>query len=134
MVDITKKAILVALLLSSCKQEKEIEQKKYFDLKKLYTSIIQELKVEKPQVEKHWQIGSKKESKTTNDIDWEKELSLFLDADLNKSAYLNSYKISEKAGTKTYILKSGERLPVKKMVITEKPNKLSTEIYVKTNT
>ncbi len=49
----------------------------------------------------------------TNKIDWQKELELFLQADLNKQSYQLSYNKEETPQMAVYTLKEGEKLPVK---------------------
>ncbi|MCP9756250.1 hypothetical protein EGI26_13890 [Lacihabitans sp. CCS-44] len=126
--------LLIPLLLLSCNQEKELLNKKYFDLKEFSESLILSLENQKPEVLKTWQIGKQKETKTTKDIEWTKELSLFVEADLNKSAFVNSYEIFENKGIISYKLKKSESLPVKKMTIEKLKEKDSKEISVEIST
>jgi hypothetical protein len=129
----TKKILLISLLLISCNQEKEILNKKYFDLKGFSESLILRLENQKPEVLKTWQIGKQKETKTTKDIEWAKELSLFVEADLNKSAFVNSYEVSENQNIINYKLKKSESLPVKMMTIETLTENDSKQISVETS-
>lgn len=129
----TKKILLISLLLISCNQEKEILNKKYFDLKGFSESLILSLENQKPEVLKTWQIGKQKETKTTKDIEWAKELSLFVEADLNKSAFVNSYEVSENQNIINYKLKKSESLPVKMMTIETLTENDSKQISVETS-
>jgi hypothetical protein len=52
-----------------------------------------------------------------NKIDWQKELELFLQADLNKQSYQLSYNKEETPKMVVYMLKEGESLPVKSLKI-----------------
>lgn len=130
----TKKILLISLFFVSCKQEKPIANKKYFDLKGFSASIITELEIKKPEVTKVWQIGNQKETKSTKDIDWGKELSLFVDADLNKSAFVNSYSINETPKGVNYKLKPAESLLVKSMAVEDLEEKNSKLIRIETST
>ncbi len=130
----TKKILLISLFFVSCKQEKQITNKKYFDLKGFSESIIAELEIRKPEIKKVWQIGSLKETKSTKDIDWVKELSLFVDADLNKSAFVNSYSINESSKGINYKLKPTESLLVKSMKVENLEEKNSKQIIIETST
>jgi hypothetical protein len=130
----TKKILLISLFFVSCKQEKQITNKKYFDLKGFSESIIAELEIKKPEVTKVWQIGNNKETKSTNDIDWAKELSLFVESDLNKRAFVNSYSIKETSKGVNYKLKPGESLLVKSMAIENLEEKNSKIISIETST
>lgn len=129
----TKKILLISLLLTSCNQEKELLNKKYFDLKGFSESIIEGLENKNPTVLKTWQIGNQKETKNTRDIDWAKELSLFVEADLNKSAFVNSYEISKNQNIINYKLKKSESLPVKMMTIETLTENDSKQIAVETS-
>jgi hypothetical protein len=130
----TKKILLISLFFVSCKQEKQITNKKYFDLKGFSESIIAELEIKKPEVTKVWQIGNNKETKSTKDIDWAKELSLFVESDLNKRAFVNSYSIKETSKGVNYKLKPGESLLVKSMAIENLEEKNSKIISIETST
>ena len=129
-----KKILLISLFLVSCNQEQQIINKKYFDLKGFSESIIKELEIKKPEVTKVWQIGNQKETKSTHDVDWKKELSLFVDADLNKRAFVNSYSIHETSKGVNYKLKPGESLLVKSMAIENLEEKNSKIISIETST
>ncbi|MDZ7935872.1 MAG: hypothetical protein U5M51_13105 [Emticicia sp.] len=62
-------------------------------------------------------IEEKKEVLNTKKIDWQKELELFLQADLNKQSYQLSYNKEETPQMAVYTLKEGEKLPVKSLKI-----------------
>ena len=124
----------IFLILLSCNQEKELSSKKYFDLKGFSDAIITNLSSQKPEVTKVWQLGNQKETKTTNDINWERELGIFKDADLNKSAFVNSYNVIKSRNSEKYELKTGETLPVKKMNIESLPEIEAKLITVETST
>lgn len=130
----TKKILIISLFFVSCRQEKQITNKKYFDLKGFSESIIAELEIRKPDVTKVWQIGNLKETKSTKDIDWAKELSLFVESDLNKSAFTNSYSINETSEIVKYELKPAESLLVKSMAIENLEGKDSKLIRIETST
>lgn len=112
--------LLSALVfLTSCGGNSETETvSKYYDLKSFTENIVKNLAETKPEVSKKWLYNSEKEDKKTNDIDWEKELKLFLDSDINKSSYVTSYDSVVTAHKITYTLKPSEKLPVKELSIT----------------
>ncbi len=130
----TKKILLISLFFVSCKQENQVTNKKYFDLKGFSESIIKELEIKKPEVTKVWQIGNLKETKSTFDVDWKKELSLFVDADLNKRAFINSYTINETSKGVYYKLKPTESLLVKSMAVENLEEMDSKLIRIETST
>ena len=111
--------LLSALVfLTSCGGNSQTETvSKYYDLKSFTENIVQNLSETKPDVSKQWLYNSEKEEKRTNDIDWEKELKLFLDSDINKSSYVTSYDSVVTADKITYTLKASEKVPVKELAI-----------------
>jgi hypothetical protein len=129
-----KKILLISFIFISCNKEKDLTYKKYFDLRGFSESILQKLEKQKPKVTKTWQIGSQKETKVTEKIDWKKELSLFVESDLNKKAFINSYIISETKNTISYDLKKEEALSVKKLKIENLPKKNSKRISISSST
>jgi len=94
-----KNLILVFLVLSiaAC-QQKEISKKQieYVDLGGFFSAEANRLNAQKPTFTKTVCLEGKKESKLLNkSIDWEKELSVFKDADINKPAFNGMYQISK---------------------------------------
>jgi hypothetical protein len=94
-----KKLALVfwALSLSAC-QQKEIRNKQleYVDLQGFFSAEASRLNAQKPTFTKTVGINEKKESKVVNkNIDWEKELNVFKEADINKPAFKGMYQISK---------------------------------------
>ncbi|RRB11105.1 hypothetical protein EHT87_26375 [Larkinella knui] len=86
----------------------------YYDLKSYVEQQIGQLKSQHPTVVKQAGFGNEKEQQTTKDIDWSRELDLFLQADINKQAYQASYqKLRPDSLTYEYTLKPGEKLPVR---------------------
>jgi hypothetical protein len=84
------------LSLASC-QQKEISNKQleYVDLQGFFSAEAGRLNAKKPTFTKTVCINGKKESKVLNkSIDWEKELSVFKEADINKPAFKGMYQIS----------------------------------------
>lgn len=68
-------------------------------------------------VEKTVVLADKQESIETKDIDWNKELELFLQADLNKQSYQSGYTIDVEEKRIRYKLKAGEKLSVTQLII-----------------
>ena len=105
-------------LLSACNPEiKEGKTKKYFDLKGLIESQIKMLNKQKPMVQKTILMSEKSESQLVKTIDWAKELELFIQMDLNKPAFIQSYKVDSASMSVKYELKDTEKLPVKYLKI-----------------
>ncbi|WP_337043276.1 hypothetical protein [Emticicia sp. 17c] len=116
--------LFVLLFLSACTNpETRISSNQYYDVAGLVNEQIKALSAKKPLVEKNVMLANKQERIETKDIDWEKELELFLQADLNKQSYQLSYVTENTANTTTYRLKPAEKLPVKYVAIEWDENK-----------
>lgn len=87
----------MVLSIAAC-QQKEISKKQieYVDLGGFFSAEANRLNAQKPTFTKTVCLEGKKESKLLNkSIDWEKELSVFKDADINKPAFNGMYQISK---------------------------------------
>jgi hypothetical protein len=92
--------------------------KNYFDVKGFMSQQISALNIRKPLVNKQMNVNGEQEQKSTTEIDWAKELDLFIQSDLNKPAFQSSYETTQPdAYTFVYKLKSSEKLPVKSLTI-----------------
>ena len=108
--------IIIILLLSGCDQpqEKAKEKKIYYDIKGFIETQIEFLSEQKPIVDKVMSVSGKNESRSTKEVDWKKELELFIQADINKPAYSKSYAVSKPDSlTSVYTLKTVENISVK---------------------
>lgn len=113
-----RKLLFISLLLVGCTESSnENTTKYYYDLAGFINQQISQLTVNKPLTQKKLLIGEKNETIQTKDIDWKKELELFLQADLNKQSYQLSYTQDNTQNTTVYQLKAGEKLPVKALKI-----------------
>lgn len=112
-----KKLVYVLSLMlgfSACQSESaEMKVKKYYDLKGLMEKQIEALKLENPKVQKDISINESVENQTIDSLDWSKELEFFVQADLNKPAFVNSYRVDSSSVGVKYFLKETENLPVK---------------------
>ena len=112
--------VICLLVLSSCREEETDpnEKKTYYDLKGFVDNQIVYLNEKKPKVTKTVQLGGKKEVRAEIETDWKKELELFVQADINKPAYRNSYSIIRSdSSVYEYRIKEGEKLPVQYLMI-----------------
>lgn len=105
---------LLLLGLTACTNPtKEAASGQFYDLKSYIEKQIAVLNKKKPTVEKQIGLADGRDLKTTNEIDWTRELDLFLQADINKQAYQASYQVTRPDSlTYEYQLKEGEKLPV----------------------
>lgn len=108
-------AAVLLLSLASCRQEETRDDapKIYYDLKGFVETQIVYLNEKKPEVSKTALLGSKREVSKTREVDWKKELELFVQADINKPSYRQSYEIAQNGPLHyEYRLKPGNDLPV----------------------
>lgn len=113
-----RKLLFISFLMFGCNESKNLNTTKfYYDLAGLINQQISQLTKKQPITVKNLLIGEKTETLQTNDIDWKKELELFLQADLNKQSYQLSYEKDSTQNTVVYQLKKGEKLPVKTLKI-----------------
>lgn len=100
--------------ISACQSESaEMKVKKYYDLKGLVERQIEALKAEKPKVQKNISVNEIAENQTVDSLDWSKELDFFIQADLNKPAFVSSYRVDSSSMGVKYFLKETDKLPVK---------------------
>ena len=112
--------IIFCALLSACNPEiKEGQTKRYFDLKGLVETQIKTLNKQKLVVQKTILMSNKVENQSINTIDWAKELELFIQTDLNKPAFAQSYQVDSSLAGVKYTLKETEKLPVKYLTISK---------------
>ncbi|MCF0053092.1 hypothetical protein LXM25_23690 [Dyadobacter sp. LJ53] len=94
------------------------EKKAYYDLKGFIENQIVYLNEKKPKVTKTVQLDGKEEVRVETGTDWKKELELFVQADINKPAYRNSYVVTRSdSSVYEYKIKDGENLPVRLLTI-----------------
>ena len=110
--------IILILIVTSCQSESTVEStKRYFDLKGFIEKQIKVLNTQKPTVQKSIMMSDSAESQSISTIDWSKELELFVQADLNKPAFVQSYQVDSSSMGVKYTLKELEKLPVKYLII-----------------
>ena len=110
--------IIMFLVCASCATDAAEMPKKYYDLQRFINGQIELLNRAKPTVEKQMRAAGAAEQVLTADIDWGKELELFLQSDLNKAAFQTSYNVARPDSlTYQYSLKATEKLPVKSLRI-----------------
>ncbi len=107
-------------LVSACQNDVDDknEVKTYYDLKGFIENQIVYLNDKKPMVNKTAGLGGQHVTNHLKDIDWKKELELFVQADLNKPSYRQSYNIDRKdSSTYEYRIKPNVELPVRYLKI-----------------
>ncbi|PWS26056.1 hypothetical protein DHW03_18595 [Pedobacter yonginense] len=104
-----------ALALFSCNQRKESEANTdllYFDVKGYFKKEISRLQKQKPIVNKMVIVNGASENKALVIQDWNKELSVFIDADINKTSWKGSFQTSKNNLEENYT-SSNKKIPVK---------------------
>ena len=128
-----KRLFLAFLLISvfSCTERKNVEANTdlmYFDIKGYFQNEIVRLQMLKPTVVKTVYISGSEEKKTIGIQDWNKELAIFLNADINKASWKGSFSIDKKDENEIY-KSSAKKIPVKMIAVT-KENKTVKKIVV----
>lgn len=127
--------MVFALAFFSCNQQKEAEANTdllYFDTKGYFEKEALRLKKINPVVQKSVFINGSVESKSTKIDDWEKELSIFVDADINKTSWKGSFKISKTPDTENYI-SDNRKIPVKRITVVKLDNKITSIKIIREN-
>ncbi len=95
-------SVLIVLLLS-CQAPTTAPKKLFYpDISSYFHKEIQRLQEAKPSVEKTIHINKQKETKRLSSINWEEELSLFIESDINKPAFEGLYRIKAAGNEFTY--------------------------------
>ena len=111
---------LLSPVLAGCDNPVQQNQPNvYYDVAGFVQNQTKALSDAKPLVSKQVQINNDKSQHKTSDIDWTRELELFLQADINKPALRNSYQITRPDSTTyQYTLKpTEERLTVRSLLV-----------------
>jgi len=95
---------IILPMVQSCKSDKRAGNGPvmFFDLKSYFFAESARLKKSDPLVTKTAVHNSTKESKTLHILNWENELDLFAESDINKPAWKASYTVSTQEGITTY--------------------------------
>jgi len=106
--------LFICSLVGCTTDENRPRTNQYYDLETFVKGQIATLNSLHPEVNKKVVSGQTQESKSLHTVQWQKELDLFVQADLNNPAYRNSYFIEKpSAYLIVYKAKPGEDVPVK---------------------
>jgi hypothetical protein len=110
--------VFTALLTACAAPEKENPGTKpaYFDLKGYFNKEATTLKAKQPLVSKRVLVDDKAEEKQVKVSDWQKELSVFIDADINKAAWAGEFSSKNTPSGITYTSNS-DKVPVKALQV-----------------
>lgn len=90
------------LIIASCKSGSPNGAKKFFDLRAYFKSEAIKLGKSNPLITKTAIKNRDSEILKEHIKNWDSELSMFADADINKPAWTSSYAVSEAGGITTY--------------------------------
>ena len=116
--------LLAIAILASCdkKPVDKFASKHYFDLSKYAQTEAQRLNSKHLLAIKKVSEGEKEESKTITNIDWQKELTVIAEADINRPAWTEKYQqdsmVFDNTSLITYTAQD-PNLMVKKIVLTK---------------
>lgn len=122
--------IALFLLLVACKPATERRlQSDYFDLKDYFVKEASRLQHNNPVVSKAVVVNGSKEEKEMKIMDWENELSVFSDADINKAAWQGLFKMQKNEHQEIYYSED-EKVPVKKVIINRSEAQINSILIV----
>lgn len=88
---------LLAVVSFQCQSNASVSveqtEKTFFDLRAFFEEEIARLEEENPKVKKEIEINGKKEQKTQEEVDFQKELAIFIRSDINKPAWTEKYGV-----------------------------------------
>ena len=110
--------LAIVFALPSCKPDnlKEGAVNEYFDIKGYFEKNIAQLKKQHHVVTKTVVHNGASQSKNVEAINWDTELALFAESDINKPAWKGSYAKRDSAGAVIYSAKDAE-LRTRRIVI-----------------
>ena len=115
----------VILFMAACKPEtRDNGGLKYFDLKKYFTAEAVRLTKRHPHIYKSVNYNNKPENKLILIKNWKRELGLFIESDINKPSWKDSYRISTKHDSIIYTA-ADTTLRTRNILIVLKNNKVN---------
>jgi len=120
--------LLLIFFLGACNsgtQKKQSGALEYFDLKDYIAKEAKRLNLLNPEIDKYVEVNRSGEHKKLKITDWQKELAIFSDADVNKSAWQGLFKLNKAGDTKTYV-SDNDKVPVKSLSIQYRNGKISS--------
>lgn len=94
---------LILLILSACSEPPEKETNSYEDIRGFFEAEALRLDKADPEIEKTVARNDSRETRAVRHINWQTELSLFTESDINKPAWRDSYQVTTRAGNITYL-------------------------------
>lgn len=131
----TTVSLFIIVLTAACSNtEKAADfRKPYFDISGFFKNEAERLNRTKPIISKSVEQNENKEKKTVQHIDWMSELALFLESDINKPSWKNSYDINKTDSGVEYVAKD-EELRTRRISITFNSQKRIKEVAIQNKT
>ena len=117
-----KYVFLLAVFVVSCDapdQETHNATPAYFDLKDYFIKEAEALNRQNPFIDKTVVVNGKAEQKHVKISNWTKELSAFMDADINKPAWSGEFSSTSNEDGVSYSSRN-EQVPIKKIQINKR--------------
>lgn len=106
--------LMMASACSNPEPGKKTTDKSYFDLKGYFAAEALTLQQQNPLISKTVVLNGSQEEKKLQIADWSKELSIFIDADINKPAWKGEFTHTVTDSLESYTTKN-EKIPVRKV-------------------
>lgn len=124
-----RKLLIFALVCGfiSCNQDKETNayaRSSYFDVKGYFSKEVSRLQQINPMIKKTVSVNGTAENRELKIADWEKELAVFTNADINKASWQGEFTVT-KNNQLTVYNSASKKIPVKKISLTYQLAKLA---------
>ena len=119
-------AVFFFITLLACKQpveNKATSKLNYFDVKGYFNKEAARLTKLRPSVWKEVSVNQEKERKIIRISDWQQELAIFVDADINKASWKGNFKVVKTPDSELYTALN-EKIPVKRVLIRKENNQV----------
>ncbi|MFA4871270.1 MAG: hypothetical protein WC623_23930 [Pedobacter sp.] len=126
---------VILLVFSGCNPAEKSQKNdlSYFDLKGYFEKEALRLNKRNPVFTKTVMVNKSSETKKIQIRDWEKELSVFSEADINRSAWKGLFHIEKNMEQEVYT-SDDKKVPVKEVLITKRGEKVQgIKILMRTN-
>jgi hypothetical protein len=115
-----KGCLLFFVIFISCSDNEKVKINKYFDLEGYFKKEAVQFQEENFKLEKTLVQDDYAETVIIDSVDWNKMLSPFMSCDINKLAWINSYKVDSTLSgdsiSVSYSCKE-EKLPIQKIIL-----------------
>lgn len=118
--------LLTVLFFESCDSaapKKQASVLQYFDLKGFMDGEVKRLEKLNPKIDKSVRVNNTEERKKLKIANWQKELSAFTEADINKSAWAGLFTSHKTSLTETYT-SDNDKVPVKLLNVQYRAGKI----------